>query len=98
MILSPVWPLSRASLGGCPSYFFDSVADGGVAFGQLLGMCDHVTFPLGARGYNALKVVPYGPIRSVRLVRIQWLVLRACGRGALADAPRGVKVSITLLR
>ena len=38
---------------------------GGVAFGQLLGMCDHVTYGLGARGYDAFKYVPYGPIQEV---------------------------------
>lgn len=30
--------------------------DGKVFFGQLLGMCDHVTFPLGHSGYLAYKV------------------------------------------
>jgi proline dehydrogenase len=38
---------------------------GGVAFGQLLGMCDHVTYSLGAEGYDAFKYVPYGPIQEV---------------------------------
>jgi proline dehydrogenase len=45
----------------------------GVSFGQLLGMCDHVSFPLGAAGYDSLKVVPYGPIRVV----LPYLVRRA---------------------
>ena len=36
-----------------------------MAFGQLLGMCDHVTYGLGAQGYDAFKYVPYGPIEEV---------------------------------
>jgi proline dehydrogenase len=54
-------------------------AAGRVYFGQLLGMCDHITFPLGASGYNALKVVPYGPIRVV----LPYLIRRAQENGAV---------------
>ncbi|CEM00556.1 unnamed protein product [Vitrella brassicaformis CCMP3155] len=36
-----------------------------VAFAQLLGMCDHITFKLGASGFAAYKYVPYGPIKEV---------------------------------
>lgn len=34
--------------------------DGTVTFGQLLGMGDHLTYPLASAGYMANKVVPYG--------------------------------------
>lgn len=37
-----------------------SPGDGRVVFGQLLGMGDHLTYPLANSGYLANKVVPYG--------------------------------------
>jgi len=37
----------------------------GIYFGQLLGMADHITFPLGQQGYKAYKYVPYGPVDKV---------------------------------
>lgn len=48
-------------------------ATGGVSFGQLLGMAGHLTFNLGANGYNAFKYVPYGPVKEV----VPYLVRRA---------------------
>lgn len=39
--------------------------DGGVFFGQLLGMADHVTYTLGAARYAIYKYVPYGPVYEV---------------------------------
>jgi proline dehydrogenase len=38
---------------------------GGVYFGQLLGMADHLTFSLGGAGFNAYKYLPYGPVHEV---------------------------------
>ena len=44
-----------------------------VAFAQLLGMSDPITFNLAAHGYNVAKYVPYGPIREA----IPYLIRRA---------------------
>ena len=47
--------------------------DGRVAFAQLLGMSDPITFNLAAHGYNVAKYVPYGPIREA----VPYLIRRA---------------------
>ena len=46
---------------------------GDVSFGQLYGMGNHITFPLGEAGFHAHKIVPYGPVMEV----VPYLLRRA---------------------
>lgn len=56
---------------------------GRVYFGQLLGMADHITFPLGIHGYKAYKYVPYGPIGEV----MPYLIRRTQENSAILGSP-----------
>ena len=47
--------------------------DSRVAFAQLYGMSDQITYNLAAHSYNAIKLIPYGPIRHV----LPYLIRRA---------------------
>ena len=44
-----------------------------VSFGQLYGMSDHISFNLANEGYNVIKYVPYGPLKST----MPYLIRRA---------------------
>ncbi|KAJ8364350.1 hypothetical protein SKAU_G00131810 [Synaphobranchus kaupii] len=46
---------------------------GSVCFGQLLGMCDHVSLTLASRGYSIYKSMPYGSVDDT----VPYLVRRA---------------------
>jgi proline dehydrogenase len=65
---------------------------GGVYFGQLLGMADHLSLILGQNGYNVFKYVPYGPVHQV----LPYLVRRAEENSAILEG-EGVQLEREML-
>ena len=66
---------------------------GGVYFGQLLGMSDHVSFPLGQEGYRVFKYIPYGSVDEV----VPYLIRRAEENGSVLHGA-GVQKQRRMLR
>ena len=50
-----------------------SIDDERIWFSQLYGMSDHISYNLARKGYNAVKLVPFGPVRDV----VPYLLRRA---------------------
>lgn len=50
-----------------------AIDDERIWFSQLYGMSDHISYNLGRKGYNAVKLVPFGPVRDV----VPYLLRRA---------------------
>lgn len=59
------------------------VNDYRISFAQLLGMYDHITFPMAAVGYNVYKSVPYGPLAEL----LSYLARRASENRAVLKSP-----------
>jgi hypothetical protein len=53
-----------------------------IHFGQIMGMCDHVTAALGLAGYNAHKLVLFGEFRDL----FPWLLRRLDENGDVMGA------------
>lgn len=47
--------------------------DDRVWFSQLFGMSEHISYNLASKGYNVVKLVPFGPVREV----VPYLIRRA---------------------
>lgn len=62
-----------------------------VYFGQLMGMADHLSFPLGHAGYRVFKYVPYGRVDKV----VPYLLRRANENQYIL---KGGKVDVELLQ
>ena len=66
-----------------------SKTDGSVAFGQLLGMRDYLSYPLAKAGYIVSKVLAYGTMDDV----VPFLSRRAQeNRSLMAGADRERKI------
>lgn len=63
----------------------------GMYFGQLLGMADNLSFPLGANGYNIYKICAYGSVKET----VAFLLRRALEN---SDVLGGCSKEIEMIR
>ncbi|KAJ8311961.1 hypothetical protein KUTeg_009334 [Tegillarca granosa] len=69
-------------------------SNGSVFFGQVYGMCDHISYTLGQNGYLIYKSIPYGTVADT----LPYLSRRALENRSVMDFRRERKLLLDAFR